>query len=278
MICAEFKNYVERLKTSELFEHQRYIINIIELRCGAPTDMLKVESQNSFNDSDDLILAHLENNNSLPKELPTKEILDKNQLSSPLKLSQNSHVTEAEDSQLDEQSSITLPQPPLKRKLERPVLEMSSIKQPVLKHFDFNLNPISGKAWILEDFLPNREIPTKNRRGRMLEDFNKKINADVNLSSKTEVMSTNFDNLRHRSPSPPGYGRLDFPTTQERAEDKSKSQSIIKEKTLYRFLAATNSKLPPYMREYLFKKSELNDIVDNGKFSWSANKLQVFSR
>lgn len=275
MVSAEFKTYIERLTISELFEHQRYIIDTIESKSGV---LAKVGSQNSYNDSDDFILAQLENN--APGDIDTKKLLDKNELSSPLKMSQNSHATEVEDSQVDVPSSITLQeQPPFKRKLEIEDIEDLSSKEvaPVTK-IDFNTNPITGKPWILEDFSPNREAPTKKRRNRMLEEFNMKIKTESNFLSKDNHLSSDFDNLRNRSPSPPGYGRLDFPTTQERADDKTKSQSIIREKTLYRFLAATNIKLPPYMREYLFKKNELNDIVDNGNFIWSDDKLKLFSR
>lgn len=84
--------------------------------------------------------------------------------------------------------------------------------------------------------------------------------------------------MRNRSPSPPGYGRLDFPSTQERADDKSKAQSIIRDKTLYRFLEATNNRVPPMKREFLFKKRELNDVVDDGNFDWTEESLEIFSR
>ncbi|KTB13827.1 DNA endonuclease SAE2 [Nakaseomyces glabratus] len=60
--------------------------------------------------------------------------------------------------------------------------------------------------------------------------------------------------------------------------DKSKAQSIIRDKTLYRFLEATNNRVPPMKREFLFKKRELNDVVDDGNFDWTEESLEIFSR
>lgn len=163
-----------------------------------------------------------------------------------------------------------------------------------IKKLNFNTNPITKKPWILEDFKPNRQI-TDVRRGRQkLEQFYSKVGRPnqvypskqgyhhSNTNNMYELSKNSseylFDNLRHRSRSPPGYGRMDFPSTQERTEDKIKSQRIIYEKTLYRFYAATNSMIPSFEREFLFKKDLLNTIVDDNNFTWSETDLKIFLR
>ncbi|KAL3234996.1 DNA endonuclease SAE2 [Nakaseomyces bracarensis] len=299
-VSHELKNYVQRLSISELFDLQRYILDTIESKCVSPLKGLKEVKLEHDTDSDDFILAELDNSNGTNEgsqreivDSTAKAYLEKNELSSPLKFSQNSHVTDLDDSQPEAPISTNYLQPPVKRKLkvesfvdvnykrQNPGFTESNgptrIIETSLPQINFNNNPLTGKAWILEDFLPNREAPQKKRRNRVLEDFSMKIKTESNFAVEDDL-NNNFDNLRHRSPSPPGYGRLDFPTTQERKEDKTKSQSIIKEKTLYRFMSATNNKLPSYMREFLFKKHELNEIVDNGNFTWSDDKLKLFSR
>lgn len=157
---------------------------------------------------------------------------------------------------------------------------------------DFNINPLSEKPWILEDFLPN-EDKTSVRRGRLkLEKFYEQVGKPMGLANnelnvldgyyenKNSVDDPElaFDNMRQRSKSPPGFGRLDFPSTQERNEDKKKSQEIIKRKTKYRFLMATRNNIPAQERGFLFKKDELNRIIDNGNFTWSDADLKIYER
>ena len=153
--------------------------------------------------------------------------------------------------------------------------------------FDFNTNPLTKRAWILEDFRPNEDIAPVKRGRRKLERFYAQVGKpeDSKHGSLSVVMESQnsdyefaFDNLRNRSKSPPGFGRLDFPSTQEGNEDKKKSQEIIRKKTKYRFLMASNNKIPPYEREYVFKREQLNRIVDDGCFFWSDKLLQIYAR
>lgn len=153
--------------------------------------------------------------------------------------------------------------------------------------FDFNTNPLTKRAWILEDFRPNEDIAPVKRGRRKLERFyaqvgkpedSKHRSLSVVIESQNSDYEFAFDNLRNRSKSPPGFGRLDFPSTQEGNEDKKKSQEIIRSKTKYRFLMASNNKIPPYEREYVFKREQLNQIVDDGCFFWSDKLLQIYAR
>ncbi|CAI4061570.1 ssDNA endodeoxyribonuclease SAE2 SKDI_07G0890 [Saccharomyces kudriavzevii IFO 1802] len=152
---------------------------------------------------------------------------------------------------------------------------------------DFNTNPLTKRAWILEDFRPNENTAPVKRGRRKLERFYAQVGKpeDPKHKSLSTVMESQnsdfelaFDNLRNRSKSPPGFGRLDFPSTQEGNEDKKKSQEIIRKKTKHRFLMAINGKIPPYEREYVFKKEELNRIVDDGGVFWSEKLLQIYAR
>lgn len=160
-----------------------------------------------------------------------------------------------------------------------------------LKKLDFNMNPITKKPWILEDFKPNFEVARVRRGRRKVEQFYSKVGKPDddpkdfmgNDPYKNPNMEGNesefiFDNLRQRSQSPPGFGRMDFPSTQERSDDKIKSQKIIYEKTLYRFQSAIDYKVPPYEREFLFKKDAFNKAVDEYNFTWSPKKLKIFLR
>lgn len=164
------------------------------------------------------------------------------------------------------------------------------------KKINFNFNPITKKPWILEDFKPNHEFSGVQRGRKKLEQFYSKVGkpnepiTDGMVSSSTRYPRNTgerngegnpdfiFDNMRDRSQSPPGYGRMDFPSTQERTDDKIKSQRMIYEKTVYRFQAATDSRIPPFEREYIFKKDALNRAVDDNNFAWDAKRLEVFLR
>ena len=157
------------------------------------------------------------------------------------------------------------------------------------KKVNFNLNPLTQKSWILEDFKPNRDINAVRRGQKKLEAFYSRagnprhsIRDAVPYSNRTwnknsdDTLDFTFDNLRVRSQSPPGFGRLDFPSTQEHCDDKREAQRIIHEKTKYRFIQAVNSQVPPQEREFLFKREELNNIVDNNEFAWNERELMVY--
>lgn len=149
-----------------------------------------------------------------------------------------------------------------------------------------NINPITKKAWILEDFRANEDMESVRRGRKRLASF--KLNKfykeggrppEVGAEDENFPDSTcEFENLRQRSKSPPGFGRLDFPTTQERVDDKKKSQEIIYKKTRRRFLEATCDKIPPEERQYIFKSNHLNQLVESGTFSWDENNLKIFYR
>ena len=182
-------------------------------------------------------------------------------------------------------------------KLERIDLALTgmdySVKRNLIKIFDFNKNPITLKAWILEDFKPN-ENKLAIIRGRKREENIKlmKLHSKMgkppnqpdncienfdngNLFTEEEQ---EFDNLKTRSKSPPGFGRLDFPNTQERFDDRKKSQQIIYQKTKRRFKMTIRNDIPPQEREYHFKNDELNRIVDDGNFKWDEINLLIYSR
>lgn len=160
----------------------------------------------------------------------------------------------------------------------------------VVQPMNFNINPFTGKPWILEDFKMNENINSTKRRQQniKLQKFNtdgfpppeigRRSLIDIELDKDVENSLYEFENLRDRSHSPPGFGRLDFPNTQERIDDKQKSQNIIFQKTKWRFRKATCNEIPPYEREYLFKNDKLNEIVDDGTFEWDEAKLQIYTR
>lgn len=157
-------------------------------------------------------------------------------------------------------------------------------KQSIAKQKDFNNNPFTLKPWILEDFKPNQDIASVKRGQRKLDQFHKQVGmpmgtgGESNLPNNDDRIMDNFifDNLVGRTDSPPGYGRLDFPTTQERASDKLESKRIIHQKTLHRFLSAVNRRIPPHEREFLFKRDALNDAIDNDNFRWDKDLLQIY--
>ncbi|CDO96382.1 unnamed protein product [Kluyveromyces dobzhanskii CBS 2104] len=172
---------------------------------------------------------------------------------------------------------------------------------------DFNVNPLTKKPWIFEDFKINESIPSKNRgrsgknssrvarfhaqAGSPVKDKQKIVlNSDGLLETVDDIglrhpnvpdlqyPDDSFENLRDRSKSPPGYGRLNFPTTQELIEDKEESKKLLFKKTKERFLQATNNSIPISDREYYFRNAKLNDIVDDGTFAWNDSELNIFTR
>lgn len=168
-----------------------------------------------------------------------------------------------------------------KSRLDEPVKPKSPVS--------FNSNPLTKKPWILEDFRLNEDSSTV-KRGRKklstmkLNNFYEKggrppeVQVLEEAADHGEDNSCEFENLRQRSKSPPGFGRLDFPTTQERVDDKKKSQEIIHRKTKHRFLAATRRDLSQQEKQYLFKSDYLNQLVEDGTFKWDEKNLKIFSR
>ncbi|CCF57298.1 hypothetical protein KAFR_0C03060 [Kazachstania africana CBS 2517] len=155
------------------------------------------------------------------------------------------------------------------------------------KTCDFNTNPWTSKPWILEDFKPNEAYTTYRKNTMKIEGFYSKVgspnewhnnNRNVKDMENGNYFNEEFENLRQRSKSPPGFGRLDFPSTQERADDKERSRQILYEKTRHRFLAAVNKDLPLEKREYIFKKDDLNKMVDDDILAWCNEDLQIFVR
>lgn len=155
---------------------------------------------------------------------------------------------------------------------------------------NLNINPLTGKPWILEDFKRNEDINSvkKGQKNLRIQKFyaegcpppeiGRQSLIDKASFEVPEDNSCEFENLRDRSHSPPGFGRLDFPNTQERLDDKQKSQNIIFHKTKWRFRKATSHAIPPYEREFLFKNDRLNEIIDNGTFEWNDAELQIYMR
>lgn len=157
-----------------------------------------------------------------------------------------------------------------------------------VKIYIFNTNPTTSKPWILEDFKPNKDVAAVRRGKKKVEEFYKKVGKPIDLEEDDDFINfgnngntldsfkMEFDNLRNRTESPPGYGRLDFPTTQEREEDKLASKRILYQKTKHRFLTSVNNRIPPQEREFLFRRNEFNEAVDNGYFKWDRNALEIY--
>lgn len=174
---------------------------------------------------------------------------------------------------------------------------------------NFNSNPITGKPWIFEDFKVNEiELSRQRKAGKSkkLAKFYAKVGSPIkdnkrlvlkdreldyveNKATECERSSRNkfkndytdeesFDNLNLRSKSPPGFGRLNFPSTQERLDDKEECKKMLFNKTKERFLEATDNSIPICERNFYFKNCKLNDIVDDGNFEWNHDKLQIFTR
>ncbi|CAI5150010.1 BEM_HP_G0079040.mRNA.1.CDS.1 [Saccharomyces cerevisiae] len=95
--------------------------------------------------------------------------------------------------------------------------------------FDFNTNPLTKRAWILEDFRPNEDIAPVKRGRRKLERFyaqvgkpedSKHRSLSVVIESQNSDYEFAFDNLRNRSKSPRFLEDWIFLSTQEGNEDK----------------------------------------------------------
>ncbi|CCE64259.1 hypothetical protein TPHA_0H00490 [Tetrapisispora phaffii CBS 4417] len=170
----------------------------------------------------------------------------------------------------------------------------------VENYLDLSRNPINNKPWILEDFKPNEYAISRGKARHSKEQFmeqfvkglgnlieekkieglpnSKEYEVELALKKNARQNEHEFDNLRDRSHSPPGFGRMDFPTTQERTDDKKKSQELIFQKTKYRFLMATRKDVPFKDREYHFKNVKFNRVIDSGEFTWTPSTLMIFSR
>ncbi|AQZ18651.1 SAE2 (YGL175C) [Zygosaccharomyces parabailii] len=226
--------------------------------------------------------------------------LSKPDISSPLKESQNfsdspeRHATDSkkhceEDDAADRMEYNETKKLPKKKLFasKKPCIRPTKVTEPLI---NLNANPITGKPWILEDFKRNEKIDNmrKSRKNIKTQKFYKKgcppanvrwnYLEDGSMGGNSEDLLYEFENLRERSHSPPGFGRLDFPSTQERYDDKRKSQNIIFHKTKWRFCKATCNIVSLEEREYLFKNDELNRVIDSGSFEWDDAKLQIYMR
>ncbi|SCU92631.1 LAME_0F00804g1_1 [Lachancea meyersii CBS 8951] len=174
------------------------------------------------------------------------------------------------------------------------------------RKLSLNENPFTKKPWIFEDFKANELLAISNKTTpyaafSKISKFQSAAGAPVlnkklvlhpdrgfelvteNVPTPTGHASENgveaeFDNMRQRSRSPPGFGRLDFPNTQENNNDVMKSREILYNKTKDRFLIATRSDISPNKREFVFRNGKLNDIINEGHFEWDAKSLKIFSR
>ncbi|AMD22616.1 HHL154Wp [Eremothecium sinecaudum] len=165
----------------------------------------------------------------------------------------------------------------------------SSLRRPKRIKVDFNINPITKRPWIYEDFSPNHEVINTLSKSRLKDYRRTKMNEMAGIEQEETKTLANHDasfnesfplyeNLRHRSKSPPGYGRMDFPTTQELREEKELAQEMIYQRTKHRFKMAVQTGIPRSEREYYFKNAQLNEWVDNGEITWSKDKLQVYRK
>ncbi|GMG08037.1 hypothetical protein B5S33_g2327 [[Candida] boidinii] len=86
---------------------------------------------------------------------------------------------------------------------------------------------------------------------------NNNINNNYNKTIMNLKVSTKTTKLWERPDSPPGFSRSDFPTTQERANDRLKSEKLETIKALKRLFHAV------YMVEPINKQKDLNDNSNN---------------
>ncbi|SCU93617.1 LADA_0G04060g1_1 [Lachancea dasiensis] len=172
---------------------------------------------------------------------------------------------------------------------------------PFAARLNFNGNPLTKKPWIFEDFKVNELAgPSRESRPSAASKFSSTVGKplqkqklilhpergfevvveDCSTSNEGPTLLTNveFANMRQRSKSPPGFGRLDFPNTQENMADVIESREILYNKTKDRFLTATRSDLSPSKRPYVFRNVRLNAVVNEGNFEWDPKSLQIFSR
>lgn len=218
--------------------------------------------------------------NMFPTSSPLKNSQGSKLMNTFIPIDEKDHIT---STQLDHNEEL-IPKPEsngiieigepdsLGIELEDNLFKFKAKKQP-RKIYDFNKNPISKVGWILEDFKPNEQLSyssTNNKNRRKLLNFDEMFERN----SKKHF----FKNLQVRSSSPPGFGRLDFPTTQERMDDREKAGIALRKKTMERFCMASNHKIPPWERLYLFRNSELNRIVDDGDFVWQEDNLDLYVR
>ncbi|CCH61453.1 hypothetical protein TBLA_0E03980 [Henningerozyma blattae CBS 6284] len=148
---------------------------------------------------------------------------------------------------------------------------------------NFNVNPITKNPWILEDFKPNDDVNPSNFKSHGKSSYEpsergRKVHPIFMTFEEMRDRHVEEIHIRERSVSPPGFGRLDFPTTQENKTDREKSREILKNKTIKRFSIACNNSIPPWERKYIFKNNKLNDITDNGDFHWEKENLEVYMR
>lgn len=169
---------------------------------------------------------------------------------------------------------------------------LSKTDQSSSEKLNFNINSITKKQWILENFEPNNHIMNVKRGRQELEPIYSKVGRPSqlypkrysthhpNTSNLQDLNKDNceylFDNLRYRSKSPPDYGRINFPSTQECNEDKGKLQRINYEKTLYRFYTATNYMILPFEREFLFRKDLSNRILEDINFTGNETDPEIY--
>ncbi|GMF45450.1 unnamed protein product [[Candida] boidinii] len=94
------------------------------------------------------------------------------------------------------------------------------------------------------------------------EETNNSDNSNINNNNYNKTImnlkvSTKTTKLWERPDSPPGFSRSDFPTTQERANDRLKSEKLETIKALKRLFHAV------YMVEPINKQKDLNDNSNN---------------
>jgi hypothetical protein len=74
--------------------------------------------------------------------------------------------------------------------------------------------------------------------------MNEEEKRETLLQAKTRDYSNHFGKHRHayeRQPSPPGFWRMDFPTTQESREDREKAKTFERELVQQRYMEAMRS-------------------------------------
>lgn len=315
------------LDLMELLQVQNNVTRLIEekvLRLNRELDNKKEAPDNKENvqeledDTDDFLLTQFDQvarekllnvgeNEVKPERSPNVgSIIRGPDLSSPLKGTQSLpdslgspegdlqifHPKDGEKAELGTWKNILQPLNAVKqerspRKVGRKKIRLGSPTKKATSPISLNVNPVTKKAWILEDFRANENVECSRRGRKNLASvkLNKFYRAggrppQVHAECGDDLDSSDyeFENLRHRSKSPPGFGRLDFPNTQERVDDKRKSQQIIHKKTKQRFMEATSNNIPPEERQFIFKNNYLNRLIEDGAFTWDDENLKIFCR
>lgn len=215
---------------------------------------------------------------------------------------------EVDDSE-DELSRIELPTPVTnsKQKDVSDELLLLNSQTPSAKKVDLTRNPIADREWILEDFQPNPRLNNNmdfayqgtvrgaNQQKKLFASHHAKLCRECEKIKAKTGPTANFNsgllwgeskqrcnhqivNIWQRPPSPPGFSRSEFPTTQEQRDDREKAKTLTRKKTISRLAEAIDVVCVDGKWEqcgtYIFRNKELNKSVISGKFDVNMSVFQ----